>query len=125
MRWDICIACGQCQANCLTAKGIMLSQEFDLATTASREDLKQEIEKEIILCEGCGGMVLPEDQMQWIAKRLGPLCFSNASLLLFYLKHSGLTPNDEPSVKDGRELLRSDRMKILCPRCRREAVFKS
>jgi hydrogenase-4 component H len=125
VRWDICISCGQCQANCLTEKGIILSREFDLATTEKREDLKQEIEKEITLCEGCGGMVLPEEQMQWVAQKLGPLCFSNASLVLFYLKHSGLSLREEPSVKEGREFLRSDRMKILCPRCRREAVFKS
>jgi len=125
VRLDICIFCGQCQANCITAKGIMLSQEFDLSTTEHREDLKQEIEKEIAICEGCGEMVLPLDQMRWVAQRLGPLCFSNASLMLFYLGNQGLSSKEESSVKEGREFLRSDRMKILCPRCRREAVFKS
>jgi len=125
LRWDICIFCGQCEADCLTGKGIMLSREFDLATTGHREDLKQEIEKEIVLCEGCGAMVLPLDQMQWVAQRLGPLCFSNASLMLFYLKHSGLSLKEGSLLKEEREFLRSDRMKILCPRCLREAVFKS
>jgi formate hydrogenlyase subunit 6/NADH:ubiquinone oxidoreductase subunit I len=38
LRYDICIYCGQCQANCLTGKGIMLSKEFDLATTGKRTD---------------------------------------------------------------------------------------
>jgi len=125
VRWDICIFCGQCEANCLTGKGIILSRDFDLATTEKREDLKQEIEKEIVLCEGCQAMILPQDQMQWVAKKLGPLCFSNASLMLFYLDNSGLSLKGESSVKEESEFLRSVRMKILCPRCRREAVYKS
>jgi len=125
LRLDICISCGQCQANCLTCRGIMLSREFDLATTECREELKQEIEKEITLCEGCGGTVLPKDQMQWVAQKLGPLCFSNTSLILFYLKNRGLDLKEDTLVKKEREFQRSDRIKILCPRCRREAVFKS
>ncbi|MFA4984492.1 MAG: 4Fe-4S binding protein [Candidatus Omnitrophota bacterium] len=123
LRWDTCIACGQCEANCITAKGIILSREFDLATTAKREDLVQEIEKDIVLCEGCGAMIVPQEQMQWVARRLGPLCFSNASLVLFYLADQDTDPR--PMVKQEREFLRADRIKILCPRCRRKAVLKS
>src|SRR5512135_3850065 len=36
VHWDICIFCGQCQANCPTTKGILLSREFDFATTENR-----------------------------------------------------------------------------------------
>lgn len=125
VHWDMCIFCGQCQADCPTEKGIILSSEFDLATTGKREDLKQEIKKELVLCECCGEVIAPYDQILWVAKRLGPLSFSNASLMLFYLRNLTLALEEKPSPKDEREFLRSDRIKILCPRCRREAVIKS
>ena len=135
IRWDICIFCGQCQANCLTDKGIILSSEFDLATTGKREDLKQEIEKDLVLCDCCGEVIAPYDQILWVAKRLGPLSFSNASLMLFYLRESSLALSSEGVAAFGEkeklppkeeiDFLRSDRIKILCPRCRREAVIKS
>lgn len=125
VNWDMCIFCGQCQANCLTEKGIILSQEFDLATTEKRSDLKQTIEKEVLLCEACGEIIAPYDQIVWVARKIGPLCFSNASLILFYLRSLNLALKEKPSPKEELEFLRSDRIKILCPRCRREAVLKS
>lgn len=121
--WDLCIFCGQCQANCITGKGIMLSNEFDLATTGKRSDLRQTIEKEIAVCDCCGENIAPYDQILWVAKRLGPLRFSNASLMLFYLRNLDLASKEESLPKE--EFMRSDRIKILCPRCRREAVLKS
>jgi hydrogenase-4 component H len=125
VRWDVCIFCGQCQANCPTEKGITLSREFDFATTEKREELKQQIEKELITCECCGEIIVPYDQYLWVAKKLGPLVFSNASLMLFYLQNLDLAFKEKSAPKEELEFLRSDRIKILCPRCRREAVIKS
>lgn len=122
---DLCIFCGQCQANCITEKGIILSQEFDFATCGKREELKQEIEKDLLLCDCCGDIIAPYDQYLWVAKKLGPLVFSNASLVLFYLRVLDLAQKTVSSPKEGLDLKRSDRTKILCPRCRREAVLKS
>jgi hydrogenase-4 component H len=124
-RVDQCIFCGQCQANCPTEKGILLSREFDLATTGKREDLKQVIEKELILCECCGETIAPHDQVLWVARRLGPLTFSNASLMLFYLRNLDLALREETTPQKEAELQRADRVKLLCPKCRREAVIKS
>ncbi len=125
VHWDLCVFCGQCQANCITEKGIILSQEFDLATTERREELKQTIEKKLVLCDCCGELVAPFDQISWVAKNLGPLTFSNVSVFLFYLMNLNLAFKEEPSLKKEEEFLRSDRFKVLCPRCRREAVLKS
>lgn len=122
---DLCIFCGQCQANCPTEKGIMLSQEFDLATTEKREELFQEIEKELVVCNGCGEIIAPYDQILWVAKKIGPLNFSNPLTMLFYLRNLGLALREVSPSKEELEFLRSDRIKILCPRCRREAVLKS
>lgn len=126
VHWDVCIFCGQCQANCPTALGIILSQEFAFATCQNRADLKQEIEKELILCDCCGETVVPYDQYVWVAQRLGPLCFANASLILFYLRALDLALKDHKPARDAAsDYARADRFKILCPRCRREAVLKS
>lgn len=125
IHWDICIFCGQCQANCLTTKGIMLSQEFDLAVTEERSQLRQKIEKELLTCECCGEPILPYDQYAWIVKRLGPLTFSNASLILFYLRTIGLAPKEKSFSRKEADFSRADRIKILCPACRRQVVLKS
>ncbi len=125
VHWDFCIFCGLCQANCLTGKGIMLSNEFDISTTGKREELKQQIEKEFVTCSCCGENIAPRDQILWVAKKLGSLIFSNASLMLFYLRNLDLAHKDLPISKDNQELRRTDRIKVLCPRCRREAVLKS
>lgn len=124
VHWDICIFCGQCQANCPTSKGIMLSREFDFATTQSRHDLKYEVEKELALCSCCNEPIAPLDQYLWVAERLGPLVFSNASLIIFYLQILGLSFK-ELQAEAKQEFYRQDRINILCPRCRREAVLKS
>ncbi len=125
VNWGLCIFCGQCQANCITGKGIMLSNDFDLATTGKRDELKQTIEKQFAICDCCGENIVPLDHILWIAQKIGPLCFSNPSLILFYLRILNLGSKIKFSPLEELEFMRSDRMKILCPRCRREAVIKS
>jgi len=125
VHWDICIACGQCQANCLTAKGIILSNEFDLATTEDRSALKQEIKKDLVLCQCCGEVIAPREQVLWVAKKLGPLIFSNATLMLSYLQQLNLALKEKLLTEQDDEFSRSERIKILCPRCRRQVVLKS
>jgi hydrogenase-4 component H len=104
-RVDLCIFCGQCQANCPTAEGIKLTRDFDLATTGKREDLKDVIEKELVLCNGCQEIIAPYDEILWVAKRVGPLSFSNASLMLFYLRSLDLLLKT-PLAKQEKEFLR-------------------
>lgn len=125
VHWDICIFCGQCQANCLTAKGIVLSQEFAFATTEKRQALTNEIEKEMLTCSCCKEPIAPLDQYIWVTERLGPLSFANSSLMLLYLHMLGFAFKEKPSAKKEAEVSRAERIKILCPRCRREAVIKS
>ncbi|MDP2940339.1 MAG: 4Fe-4S dicluster domain-containing protein [Candidatus Omnitrophota bacterium] len=123
-RLDICIFCGQCQANCLTGEGIKLTQEFDLAILGKRDELAETIEKELVLCAGCLEIIAPADQIKWVAKKLGPLTFSNASLMLYYLAEKGLSYINSFLSKE-TSASRKDRIKLLCPKCRRLAVIKS
>ena len=125
VHWDICIFCGQCQANCPTEKGIMLSLEFDFATTQNRKELKHVVEKKFVHCECCGEPIVPLDQYAWVTKRLGPLVFSNSSLLLYYLRLSGLALKEKLSHKEKTSFSRADRIRILCPSCRRQTVIES
>lgn len=125
-RVDLCVFCGQCEANCPTETGIKLSRDFDLATLDKPEKLKDSIEKGLVLCECCGEAIAPYDQIAWVAKKIGPLVFSNASLMLFYLRNLNLAMKEETQKETaGQELRRSGRIKIICPRCRRQAVLKS
>ena len=125
VHWDICIFCGQCQANCPTEKGIILSQEFDFATTEKREELKQEIELDLLSCDSCGEIIVPLKQYLWVAEKLGPLLFSNSSLFLAYFRELDLAMQEKAAPDKKSEFGRADRSKILCPRCRREAVINS
>ena len=125
VNWELCIFCGQCQANCPTEKGIMLSHEFDLSTTKKGQGLSQTIEKELALCDCCGEVIAPVDQIFWVARKLGSLVFSNISVALFYMRNLDLSLKEKSSVKQEGPLTRSDRIKIICSRCRREAVLQS
>ncbi|MFC1703939.1 4Fe-4S dicluster domain-containing protein [Candidatus Omnitrophota bacterium] len=124
LQHDMCIFCGQCQANCPTEKGVVLTKEFDLAVLKGRREVTSEVEKELIKCDCCDEIIAPRDQILWVAKKLGALAFSNASLMLFTLQHKSLSKQRD-SKKPSENLLRADRLRVLCPRCRREAVVKS
>lgn len=122
VRWDICIECGQCQLNCPTEEGIKLSGEFDISTTEGRNDLHQNIEKEMVICEHCNCPIACKDHIVWTIQKLGPLYTTNTSLINFQQQslHAGdIVPKKETALG------RSDRFRVLCPACRREAVFTS
>jgi formate hydrogenlyase subunit 6/NADH:ubiquinone oxidoreductase subunit I len=122
INWDVCIECGQCQLNCPTETGIELSTEYDISTTEDRKDLYQTIEKELILCENCKEPVACKDHLLWTIKKLGPLYTANTTLITFQQK---ILLISDSIPKDKEEFLRSDRFRVFCPRCRREAVFVS
>lgn len=124
-RPEYCIFCGQCEANCITGKGIILSKKFDIATTGSREELNQTITKKLVLCDSCGGAIAPCDHMLWVAGKLGPLLYSNASLLNVYFSSMSVSSAEELTSGSLDEAGRAKRSEVLCPACRRKAVFKS
>jgi len=122
INWDVCIACGQCELNCVSGEGIMLSNEFDIATTESRSVLCQSIEKEMIFCERCNSAFACKDHLNWTIEKLGPLYTPNTTLVTF--NQNCLSLNAKAPAKE-QAVNRSDRFSILCPDCRREAVFIS
>ncbi|MFH0797422.1 MAG: 4Fe-4S dicluster domain-containing protein [Candidatus Omnitrophota bacterium] len=117
LRYDLCIFCGQCQANCITEKGIQLSQKFDLAGF-SREDMKVTQENELVLCEGCGEVAGTKDHLRFIREKIGSLSLANEDNLLLLQEELGLSPGLKGKID--LSLKRSDLFRVLCPKCRRD-----
>ena len=118
-RYDTCIFCGTCQANCITEKGITLSHEFELADF-SRENMHEEVEKELLICESCDEVIGAVDHVLWVARKLGPLAFGNPLLMLSTLQAAGAGDQMPRTDKEQITLKRGDRIRILCPKCRQE-----
>lgn len=119
-RCDACIFCGNCEENCTTETGIKLSDKWDLATL-DRESTVETQEYELQLCEKCGAVIGTKKHLVWLYERLGPLAYTNPSLLI--AKSSELctkpqAPREQP--KAGRAADTSDFMRILCPKCKCE-----
>lgn len=121
LHYDSCIFCGQCQAACITQEGIKLSRKFDLALF-DRTKAVESVEKELVLCEGCGCLVGAKDHLTWVAKKLGPLAYSSATSYLAILKELKL---DYIPIEPATDLTRQDRIKILCPTCRRQVTLNT
>lgn len=120
---DTCIFCGQCEAACIADhEGIKLTDEWELSFF-DRSQADERIQKELQLCEICGFPIACKDHLKWIAEKIGELSFSNPTLYLSRLKSLGIV--DENIISALKDQGRSDRVKILCARCRRETTLSS
>jgi ferredoxin len=117
---DACIWCGQCERYCATQEGIKLGNEYDCVGFAP-PDFEETVEKDLVTCELCGAVIAPADQLRWIADRLGPVTYANPTLLMTMARSLGIV---DPGVRtDSPEIHRADRLKIHCPRCRRQTAL--
>ena len=116
---DACIWCGQCERHCPTGEGIKLSGEFDCAGLTPG-NFQERVEKELLLCELCGSVVAPADQIRWLISHLGPLAFANPTLMMFRARELGVI--GEGVRSQGNDALRSDRLALQCPKCRRDTA---
>ena len=117
---DACIFCGNCQENCTTETGIKLSNEWDLANM-DRSTMTETHEFELQMCEKCGAVIGTKKHLLWLYEKLGPLAYTNPSLLL--AKSGQLIeklPRLQQEPKPQRPIQPSDFMKILCPKCKCE-----
>lgn len=117
---DTCIFCGQCEAACVTKEGIVLSNEWELSHF-DRRDCAESIQKELLLCEVCASPFVCKDHLIWIAKELGELAYSNPTLYMARLTELGISDHDVKSAVTFSS--RSDRMKVVCARCRRATTL--
>ena len=119
LHYDICILCGQCQRACITGKGIILSNEFDLALF-DRSQAVETVEGELLTCDVCGEFITSRKHAQWIARKLGTIAYANPNLILAAHEELGLV--DEIGPRPERPLRRNDNVRLLCPSCRRNLV---
>lgn len=118
---DTCIFCGECEASCIADhEGIKLSNDWELSFFDRKEALES-IDKDLQLCEVCGDAIACQDHLKWISEKLGELTYSNPTLYLSRLKSLGIV--DKNIVSALKDNGRSDRVKILCARCRRETTL--
>lgn len=117
--FDSCIVCGQCERYCPTQKGIRMSTEWDFAGFKP-EDFEERIEKDLVMCEVCGDVLAPADQLRWLSDRLGPASFANPTLAMFTGMDLGYVEQGVHSDSD--TALRQDRMALQCPKCRRKTA---
>jgi len=118
---DTCIFCGQCEAACIVNhEGVKLTNDWELSFF-DRSESDERIEKELQLCEICGKPIACKDHLKWISEKIGELSYSNPTLYLSHLKSLGII--DENIISALKDKGRSDRVKILCARCRRETTL--
>ncbi|MBN1805519.1 MAG: 4Fe-4S binding protein [Sedimentisphaerales bacterium] len=121
LRHDTCIFCGNCSENCTTEDGINLSRQWDLAGL-DRQAMSETHEFEIQMCERCGAFVGPKKHLVWIYEKLGPLAYTNPSLIL--AKNAQLRTDsqqlDTTEKSQAKPPETRDFMRILCPKCKCE-----
>jgi len=118
---DTCIFCGECEAACIVDhEGIKLSNDWELSFFDRKEALES-IDKDLQLCEACGDTIACRDHLKWISEKIGELTYSNPTLYLSRLRSLGIV--DKNIVSALKDKGRSDRVKILCARCRRETTL--
>jgi len=123
---DECHYCGQCSALCTTRDddppGIHHTTKFDLAGFDRAVMTSTTDEKELALCEICGDVITAKAHLDWIAGKLGPLAFSNPTLFMSSLKEMGFAEDLIYAARD--HVLRNDRLKVLCAKCKRKATLE-
>lgn len=118
-RYDTCIFCGNCAENCTTKDAIKLTNKWDLAGL-DRNAMSTTHEFEIQMCEKCGAYVGPKKHLIWIYEKLGPLAYTNPSLILAKSGQLSTTPDVAPAQRtsDADQSQTGDFMRILCPKCK-------
>ena len=118
-RYDTCIFCGNCEDNCTTETGIKLSNKWDLAGL-DRESMTETHEFELQLCEKCDAIIGTKKHLVWLYEKLGPLAYTNPSLLLAKSGELSTKPEAVEQVEKAKDIRPSDFMRILCPKCKCE-----
>ncbi|MCU0641044.1 MAG: 4Fe-4S binding protein [Candidatus Margulisbacteria bacterium] len=119
-RADLCIFCQQCEKACITEKGIQLTKQFELASY-ERKGVTSTSIKELVLCENCGEVVGCIDHLRFLARKVGPLLYTNPTLLL--ARHDELKLLEKERGANSPHP-RAGHLKLLCPNCRREMIVK-
>ncbi len=120
---DECIFCGSCHTYCTTGDGVVLTTEYDMSCL-DRKEVRVSIEKELYLCEHCGGPITTKDHIRWLSRKLGAKRFSNPTLIVALQRELGVVADDSSPTQEKVSADRDDIMRLLCPTCRRQVVIR-
>lgn len=74
---------------------------------------------ELQLCEKCGAVVGAKKHLLWLYGKLGPLAYTNPSLLIAKSDQLRAEPSDsKPQPQPDKKVQTGDFMRILCPECK-------
>ncbi|MBN2413718.1 4Fe-4S binding protein [candidate division KSB1 bacterium] len=111
----LCMNCGQCEEKCITQKGIHLTNDYSLAIMDKNDpNVYESIERELVLCESCGGVIACRPHLLWIKERLGAKAYAHPNLLLETQKQFFQVEDSKVKARIRRE----DQIKQVCPKCR-------
>lgn len=121
INYSSCIHCGQCQEHCITQKGVILSNEYSFSVMDKKDpSVFENLKKDVLLCEVCGTLIAPSDQLRWIRERLGAKAYAHPNFLLNIQRDFFEL---EPSEAKSR-IRREDQIKEVCPKCRNKIVVE-
>jgi hydrogenase-4 component H len=118
---ELCIWCGQCERYCTSEKGIRQTAEYE-AVGFAPADFEEICEKELLLCECCGEVLAPVDQLRWLVRRLGPLAYANPTLMLVSQKELAVV-DEGVRPAEPEHAGRGGRVSLECPHCRRKTAL--
>jgi formate hydrogenlyase subunit 6/NADH:ubiquinone oxidoreductase subunit I len=119
-----CIFCGLCQVNCITGKGVKLSDRiYDLAVF-DRASLVEYQEKDLLICENCGSVITTREHLHYMHRKLGPKAFSSILNLNMLNQRLKLAEGQDLDTGITDELRRKDIFNIICPNCLRLILVK-
>jgi hydrogenase-4 component H len=87
--------------------------------TLNREETIETHEFELQLCEKCGALIGTKKHLVWLYEKLGPLAYTNPSLLIAKSSELLKEPQEIEQQQD-KSIQTSDFMRILCPKCKCE-----
>lgn len=119
-----CVFCGQCEEHCITKKGVALSDTHYDLSVFKREDLIEEQEKELILCESCTAVITTREHFRFIHRVLGPKAFSSILNLNLLNERLKLADPESTNVKVIDHLKRKDMFNVICPNCLRQTLVR-
>lgn len=121
VNYSSCIHCGQCEEKCITEKGIRLSNEYSFSYMDKNDkSILEQVEKELALCEICGEIIAPRDQLKWVRERLGAKAYAHPNFLLETQREFFEVEPSEPKSRIRRE----DQIKEVCSKCRQKVVVE-
>lgn len=120
-----CIFCGQCEANCITNKGVKLSNKIYDLTVFDRNQLIEKQEKELLTCNHCNAIITTKEHFHHMHNKLGPKSYASIISLNILNERLRLAPEEEVTVDVRDDLKRKDMFNILCPNCNRKVQLKN